>query len=509
MKLMLECYERIDYMNKKSKPNFLIFMTAQQRGDMVYPYGRAYTPNLDRFAKEGITFSRTYCPSPHCCPSRATFFSGLYPSEHGVWNNVDVGIALSHGLNKGVRLFSEDLKEAGYRLYYSGKWHVSAIENPDERGWEISLLTAPKSEVIKENGNWHASDLEKARWDRYRALATRQENCNREEGQILRPGYFDYTQYGQSENPFRDNEITVDGIDIIHNRKKTNEPWCQYIGTLGPHDPYFVPKRFLDRYDINDIELPQSFNDRMEDKPSLYRRTRDRFDQLTEREHKESLRHYLAFCTYEDYLFGEVLKALEEKGETENTVVVYLSDHGDYAGDHGLWCKGLPSFSTNYHIPAIIRWPIGIKNAGRIEESFVSLADFAPTFLELAGISTQRKFTGKSLVPFLLNEKPDDWRDAIFTQTNGNELYGIQRAVLTKDWKFVWNGFDYDELYDLKKDPHEMNNIASSNEFRNVIRSMSQKIWRFAHEQRDVSINWYILAGLASFGPSYAFREDM
>lgn len=495
-------------MNKQNKLNILVFMTDQQRGDTVYPYNKAYTPNLDKFAREGIAFSRTYCPSPHCCPARATFFTGLYPSEHGVWNNVNVGNALSHGLNKGVRLFSEDLKEAGYNLYYSGKWHVSATENPDERGWKVSYLTGSKSKEIKEDGNWHAFDLEKNRWERYKAVATEKGNQSRGEGQILRPGYFTYSQYGIDENPFRDNDVVEAAIDIIRKRERSDTPWCQFIGTLGPHDPYFVPKRFLDMYDINDIELPPSFGDEMKDKPALYRRTRDRFDQLTEREHRESLRHYLAFCTYEDYLFGEVLKALDEKGEAENTLVIYISDHGDYAAEHGLWCKGLPSFSSCYHVPAIVRWPEGIVNPGRIEDSFVSLADFAPTLLELAGVKAQRKFAGKSLVPFLRNENPEDWRDAIFTQTNGNELYGIQRSVMTKDWKYVWNGFDYDELYDLKNDPHEMNNLAGKPEYVEVVRNLSRKMWRFAYEQRDVCINWYIMTGLATFGPSYAFRED-
>ena len=93
------------------KPNFLIFMTDQQRGDMQPTFGKAITPNLEKLAENGVVFRRAYCPSPHCCPSRATFFSGLYPSRHGVWNNVDLADALSRGLYDDVRLFSEDLKE--------------------------------------------------------------------------------------------------------------------------------------------------------------------------------------------------------------------------------------------------------------------------------------------------------------------------------------------------------------------------------------------------------------
>ena len=100
-----------------ARPNLLIFMTDQQRGATVLPGSpvKAVTPCLDRFRAEGVTFTRAFCPSPHCCPSRATFFSGLYPSEHGVWNNVDVGNTLSRGLNDGIRLWSEDLAASGPR----------------------------------------------------------------------------------------------------------------------------------------------------------------------------------------------------------------------------------------------------------------------------------------------------------------------------------------------------------------------------------------------------------
>lgn len=124
-------------MSSKKKPNILIFMTDHQRGDMAPPFNKAKTPNLDRFFKDAVAFTRTYCPAPHCCPSRATFFSGLYPTQHGVWNNVNVGNTLSRGLNDGVKLWSEDLKESGYKLYFTGKWHVSAEEGPEDRGWEV------------------------------------------------------------------------------------------------------------------------------------------------------------------------------------------------------------------------------------------------------------------------------------------------------------------------------------------------------------------------------------
>ncbi len=492
-------------MTKTDKPNILIFMTDQQRGDTIYPYNRAYTPNLDKFCKEGITFSNAFCPSPHCCPSRATFFTGLYPSEHGVWNNVKVGNALSRGPYEDVCLWSEDLKDAGYKLNYSGKWHVSATKTPVDYGWE---MTNPEK-LVQDLGDKESAQpflAEKERWDKYKGLAEQTGPENRNEGEILRPGFFTYTQYGEKDTYYKDQKVVNNALEIIRSREEDGSPWCQYVGPLGPHDPYYVPKKYLDMFAPEDFELPSNFEDRMNDKPGLYRRTRSRFDQLTDDEHRNSIRHYMALCTYEDHLFGQILEELKERGELDNTLVIYLSDHGDYAAEHGLWCKGLPCFKGAYHIPAVVRWPGGIKNSGRIVEAFVSLADFAPTILETAGVKVDRKFTGQSLVPFFNGEEPENWRDAIFTQTNGNELYGIQRSIMTDKWKYVYNGFDFDELYDLENDPDEVKNLASDPEYDYIVKSLMGRIWRFAYEHKDSCVNSYITVSLAPYGPVEAFR---
>ena len=166
--------------------------------------------------------------------------------------------------------------------------------------------------------------------------------------------------------------------------------------------------------------------------------------------------------------------------------MVYVSDHGDYTGDHGLWCKGVPAFKGAYHVPAIIRGP-GIKNLGRTNDSLVSLTDFAPTFLELADVESEMKVSGKSLVPFLNDEQPGGWRDALFTQTNGNELYGIQRSVVTKKWKYVFNGFDFDELYDLEADPEEVTNLIDEHQHVGVRLRAPGRMHQPIHHDRLVT----------------------
>ncbi|MER3404001.1 MAG: hypothetical protein C4289_01480, partial [Chloroflexota bacterium] len=125
-------------------PNILIFMTDQEQAAVVHPDHPCLTPNASRLASQGVLFRNAYCPTAHCCPSRATFMTGLYPSRHGIYNNVSNPTAIHRALYPGVRMFSEALREAGYNLAYAGKWHVSNEENPSDRGWEELVIIAGK-----------------------------------------------------------------------------------------------------------------------------------------------------------------------------------------------------------------------------------------------------------------------------------------------------------------------------------------------------------------------------
>jgi len=480
-----------------SRPNILIFMTDHQRGDTVLPEHRCLTPNLDRLVRDGVAFTETYCPSPHCCPARATFATGLYPSRHGVWNNICNDQALSRGVKPGVRMWSEDLAAAGYDLAWTGKWHVSVTESPKDRGWTELMVSAA------------AGTVHGGAWEEYEKLAARDEPTRREEGMILRPGYGAYKLYGISEEGNRhDERVTADALKVLPDLAAAGKPWVLYAGASGPHDPYCVPRRFLDRYDLDDVPLPASYEDTLTDKPRIYKRMRDmRYGQLTERETRDAIRHFWAYCTYLDDLFGKILAALDKTGQADDTLVLYCSDHGDYCGDHGLFAKGIPCFREAYHVPAVVRWPAGIRNPGRREDAFVSLADFAPTFVELAGQAPDEALTGRSLAAFLDGRTPPDWRDEIHTQCNGVELYYTQRSVMTRDHKYVFNGFDDDELYDLRSDPHEMRNLAGDPDLGPVKRDLVRRMWRFAHREQDTAINQYITVALAPYGPAEAFRE--
>ncbi|MYD09759.1 MAG: sulfatase-like hydrolase/transferase [Chloroflexi bacterium] len=482
-----------------SKPNILIFMTDHQRADTALPEHPAKTPRLTQLAAEGVSFTQAYCPSPHCCPSRATFFSGLYPSEHGVWNNITGQQALSRGLNDGVRLFSEDLAEAGYDLHYSGKWHVSMEERPADRGW-------------KEHGvSSVAAAVRGSSWERYRAAAAEAEPQERRLGEIARPGYGPFKLYGSTgaEGSAHDEGAIERALAALDEVEGNDAPWCLYVGLIAPHDPYAVPQRYLDMYALEDVQLPVSYGDSLEDKPRIYKRLRDQiFGQLSPDDTRDAIRHFWAFCTYIDDLFGRVLDRIEALGQMDDTLVIFCSDHGDYCGEHGLFAKGIPCFNGAYHVPLVMRHPRLAPTAGARVDAFASLADIAPTLLDAAGVETERRFAGASLLPLMQGQAPDNWRDAVFTQCNGVQLYYSQRSVKTNDYKYVHNGFDDDELYDLRNDPHELRNIARDPRCLPVIREMCRRMWRFAYEQGDeYLLSSYITTALAPFGPAEAFRD--
>ncbi|MBI3923865.1 MAG: sulfatase-like hydrolase/transferase [Armatimonadetes bacterium] len=479
------------------RPNLLIFMTDHQRGDTVLPEHPCLTPNVEKLAREGVTFSETFCPSPHCCPSRATFFTGLYPTRHGVWNNVCNDQALSRGLKPGVRVFSEELREAGYRTVFDGKWHVSVDKGPADYGWEETFVSGGR-------GEHHG-----VAWEQWKNLQPREPGREREHGEILRPGWGDYTLFGKREEEApagHDERVVEHAVDLLPRLARGTEPWCLFVGLIGPHDPYQVHRRYVERYRLEDIPLPPSYCDNLEDKTRVARRMRRQYwSQLSETEVRDAIRHFWASCTYLDELFGQVMQALDSTGQAEDTMVVYLSDHGDYCGDHGLFLKGIPCFRGAYHVPCVVRWPKVIANPGRRTDRFVTLADFAPTFVEASGAESTQRYTGRSILPLLQGEVPSDWPEEHHSQCNGVELYYTQRSVATHEWKYVYNGFDEDELYNLNLDPHEMRNLSADPSCDAVKREMAQRMWCFAYREEDAAMNPYGTVALCPWGPGEAF----
>ncbi|MFW6132832.1 MAG: sulfatase-like hydrolase/transferase [Planctomycetota bacterium] len=482
------------------RPNILIVMTDHQRGDTVLPEHPCRTPNIQRLVDAGVTFAETHCTAPHCCPARASFFSGLYPSGHGVWNNICNAQRLSDGIGRDVRLWSGDLREAGYTLHYVGKWHVDTKTRPADHGFIEHTVGATGE-------SFHGQS-----WDRVRRAAAEPEPTERGWGQLLQPGYPRPLRPGFGVQPDPENHPDYrragEAVEALDQLAGQDDPWALYVGFIGPHDPYFAPQEFLDLYELEDVPLPASYHDEMRDKPNIYRRMREQvFAQWGPQETRDAIRHFWAYCSWLDAQFGRIMDKLDATGQADNTLVLYCSDHGDYCGEHGLFAKGIPNFKSAYHVPAVVRWPADVVNPGRRVGGLVSLCDFAPTFLELAGVAPNRPMHGRSLAPFLRDEAPADWRDALLMQCNGVENYFTQRGVRTAEWHYNYNAFDYDELYDLRNDPHETRNLAGEPQYAEQVRRMCARMWRLCEQVGDTPGNSYLTVALAPVGPVAGARD--
>jgi len=530
------------------RPNILLFVVDQFQHGVTQADSPCQMPNLDRFTAESVAFNRAYSPSPHCCPARATLMTGAYPSRHGVFNNVVTDTAHRFGLKPGVRTFSQDLAQAGYRLSYAGKWHVSNEETPADRGWN-EVTAFEKGVALRGHREW--AGLEPAEddhtgWsaaDRTRDAAIRSgpqrietdHTGPRERGHMCRPGWGDvFTRSAPIEGPdacrqthFYQHAIKpgIDELQRLTQDDDADAPWCLCISTdMVPGSP--CPRELLELYDPADIELPPNFHDAMEDKPSIYRRLREQiWGQLSIDEVRDAMVSYYANCTLEDRYFGMILEALAATGAGDDTLVLFIGDHGEYNFAHGLQNMGIPAFREAYHVPVVARWPKGITRPGRRVDDIVWLADIAPTLLDLAAATVTDTKTGRSLAPFLDDESPEDWRDDWYSQTNGNEVYYTQRAVMTDRWKFVYNAFDYDELYDLDQDPFELVNLIHPSrhpqptpfepqegepfqplpriapELEPVRREMMARIWEFALRENDTIFSAFAPVAVASYGP--------
>ena len=238
-----------------------------------------------------------------------------------------------------MRLWSEDLAVAGYDPRFSGKWHIGALESPKSAGRREHFVTSGP-------GAHHGSDIGS------RSRPGGSDRAQRAAGRAMRgrscgpvPGLPAVWRDAGDANR-HDEEAVAHGLEALAEVGSHREPWCLFVGAIVPHDPYIVPGRYLDLYDPDDVPLPPAIANDLAGRPAIYSRMRDQiFGQLTEREVREGVRHFWAYCSYLDDLFGQLLAALAWSGQVEETLVLYVADHGDYCADHGLFAKGIPCFA--------------------------------------------------------------------------------------------------------------------------------------------------------------------
>ena len=452
-----------------STPNLLFLMSDQQRADTIEPQTVCQTPNLDALAAGGAQFKRCYTVNPICSPTRASLMTGLLPHSHGMVDVTHAVPAYRASFDATLPVWPRVLQSAGYDTAYFGKWHVERSQRLENFGFDT---------------------YEIERYQQKLGLVEVEEDLS-ERRMVRQKGYADFPLNGISDEPLQslpEYQIYSDGIRFLQKAAANpDRPWALFLSTEAPHDPYIAPRSYYERYDLADISLPENFDDDLAGRPAIYQRIQSVWEDLSREEFAQATACYYACCTMVDDQIGRILSALDELGMADNTIIVFTSDHGDYMAEHRLMLKGIPPFEGAYRIPLILNGP-GIP-AGQEVTNIVSLLDLAPTLVQL---TTADLFPchGRSLLPLLQGlvhrqAQGADWQSEAFAECHGQRFNYTQRVLWRDNDKYVFNGFDQDELYDLAADPHELHNLAADPLQRPVLESMAARMWEIMRQTGD------------------------
>jgi arylsulfatase A-like enzyme len=470
------------------RPNVLFVLTDQERYDYSAPDGPAVeTPTVDRLSSEGMRFERAVTPISICTSARASLLTGLFPHGHGMLNNSHEADAIRANLPTELPTFSELLAESGYELTYTGKWHVGDDQTPEDFGF--SYLGG--SDV-------HHDDIDEAFREYREQRGTPLEETELEDEIYTRGGEESGTFVAattpvdvEDTRAYFLAERTIDAIEA-HAEDDREEPFFHRADFYGPHHPYVVPEPYASMYDPEDVERPDSYAETYDGKPRVhenflhYRGVAD-FDWDT---WAEAIAKYRGFVTMIDDQLERILESLEEHGLEEETAVVHASDHGDFVGSHRQFNKGPLMYDDTYRIPLQVRWP-GVVDPGSVCEDPVHLHDLAATFLEMGGLEVPESFHSRSLVSLLEGEDSEERPDSVFAQYHGDE-FGLytQRMVRTGGYKYVYNGPDIDELYDLEADPAELQNLVDHPGYVDVRGAMRERLVDWMDRTDDPNRKW-------------------
>lgn len=477
------------------RPSFLIIITDQMRGDHMGCAGNRViqTPSLDRLAASGMRFTRAYCNNPLCMPSRATLFTGQTPGAHGVRSN---GIPLA----KGTPTILDALSEAGYRTHSVGKLHLlpfqtpkgvdPAMLNPEDWAesyefWNSGALKSVPTpyfgfqSVETTIGHGPGTTGDYRRW--LRNTAPEAEELWPPAAGTPTPHKAEQAWHNAIPQELHYNTWVADRTIEFVERQPPNEAFFAWCSFPDPHHPYCPPAPWASMYDPADVVMPSRREGELEALPPFYKRIYESHLQLSGRGaptkmSDEQLREILALTygmvSHVDHNVGRILDALERLGLRENTVVCFLSDHGDMMGDHWIINKGPFHMDGLLHMPFLWSCP-GLIPDGEESEGLVSYLDFAPTILDLAGVAipeglvpAEREarnelppWPGISFAPQLRGEA-DSPQDSVVVE-NDEDYLGLRLRTLVTDRHKItaYPPEEYGELFDLEEDPGEVNNL--------------------------------------------------
>ncbi len=445
-------------------PSVLLIMSDQHRWDAMGCYGNPVirTPNFDSLAETGVRFTECWSQHPVCMPSRASIFTGRYPSVHGVRSN---GIPLPRREVTLAEVFAQN----GYRTGGAGKFHF--IPHYPYRSPLPSMDTYP--------GPYYGF----------------QEFHIGEDG---RSG--DHWQWIKANHPryFKkpDNEIPPElhntywaashTINFIRDCARHKQPFFAFCSFVDPHHSYNPPPPYSTMYREKDMPLPYRRDGEHQGKPAFFRRRLESVRRQVERTAYNRTQYY-GEVTFIDDSIGRLLKALEENQVRDNTLIVFVTDHGDMLGDHDLYYKGWPHYRGCANLPLLVNWP-GKVQSGKVVDGLVQEIDLFPTIAELAGLPPTPGVQGHSQAPVLTGESTDTGNSSVLIEVaisgesipelKKNETFNPDLYTLrTKDWRYsYYPGVDYGELFDLQADPNEYTNLWGKPGLEKVQRNLKDEL---------------------------------
>jgi arylsulfatase A-like enzyme len=403
-------------------------------------YPGVKTPNIDKLARRGVSFSDAHCAAPLCNPSRTAIMSGLRPSTSGIYNN-DQYLRTSH---PGVVTMPQYFRRNGYHVAGAGKvFHHVAGHNPPDQWDEFQLQQF--DDPWYRRADWYP-------WNK-RIPAPKGHPYN---GLKDFAGEFDWGVLETPEDQYGDQKAVNFAKEFLG--RKHTKPFFLAAGMWHPHIPMYAPQRFFDMYPEATVHIPDTRDDDLADLPPLAQQLaafrRPEFERIRSTgKWKDFVRAYLAAISFADTLVGSVIDALDSSEYASNTILVFWSDNGWHLGEKQHVHKST-LWQRSTHVPFIFSGP-GLKATGTTRTQPVTTFDIYPTLVDLCGLPANPRVEGKSLRPLL--ENPKAKRDpAVCTHLPGTH------CVIDEKWRYIVYADGSEELYDRKADRNEFTNVASN-----------------------------------------------
>lgn len=461
-----------------NKPNVLILMTDQHRFDMMTCAGNTAvpTPNIDRIAKRGVRFENAYCPYPVCVASRSSMLTGLYAHSTGAITNQD-------RLDWRYKTMAHHFSENGYLTALIGKMHFNDVHNhgfdykmsindwlmylgPKVQMYANEIASHPLSEHFTQTVNDDGAGFpDVALWDDVGPWA----------GHVTRSDFKSMASEMNNEEHM-DAFLIRETIKFLENHK--SHPFFLITSLMKPHTPLFAPKEYADSYPIEKETLPEIGD--YSNYPLFIQERIKNMKDTPEHLKKAHRAGYKANLKCVDDCIGILYDYLENSGLIDNTIVVYTSDHGEMDGDHGLFQK-FCLFDPAVKVPFIVSYP-GHLQENVVSDALVELIGLYPTLARLAGTSP---ITSTTIHP--IENAPDSldavsFANVVYNPKSQGLEYAFSEYNLRADganymlrdrqYKYILNENDIDELYDLINDPGEFNNLINNAEYNDVAQRM-------------------------------------